>query len=81
MNLMAVEIPLLSAFSLEDQERILKKLVQNYASEMIAQDEAEKQKWTYIEIDGETFRIHDKVNDLLNSVYKMYEKELKKEKD
>lgn len=77
---MAVEIPHLSNFPLEEQERILEKMVTNYASEMIAQEKAEKEKWTYIEIDGETFRIHDKVNDLLNSVYRMYEKEVKKEK-
>ena len=78
MNLMAVEIPYLGNFTIEEQERILTKMVQNYASEMIAQDTAEKEKWTYIEIDGETFRIHSKVNELLNSVYRMYEKEKQK---
>lgn len=76
---MAVEIPYLANFSVEEQERILTKMVQNYASEMMAQDQAEKEKWTYIEIDGETFRIHSKVNELLNSVYRMYEKEKNKE--
>jgi len=78
---MAVKIESLSILSLEEQEEALESMAEWCGGD-------NKNKWTTedtrmieIEVDGEFFKIHWKVNELLNSIYRMYEKEVIKNRN
>jgi hypothetical protein len=73
MNLMAAEIETLKNYSLEELEEYLDKM----SKELPMVDPS---SMVNIEVDGEVYEIPEAVNDLLNSLYRMYERASTKNK-
>jgi division protein CdvB (Snf7/Vps24/ESCRT-III family) len=73
MNLMAAEIETLKNYSLEELEEFLEKM----SKELPPVDPS---SMVNIEVDGEMYKIPEAVNNLLNSLYRMYERASTKNK-
>jgi hypothetical protein len=73
MNQMAAEIETLKYYSLEELEEYLDKM----SKELPMVDPS---SMVNIEVDGEVYEIPEAVNDLLNSLYRMYERASTKNK-
>jgi len=73
MNLMAAEIETLKNYSLEELEETLEKM----SKELPPVDPS---SMVNIEVDGEMYKIPEAVNNLLNSLYRMYERASTKNK-
>ena len=73
MNQMAAEIETLKNYSLEELEEFLEKM----SKELPPVDPS---SMVNIEVDGEVYEIPEAVNDLLNSLYRMYERASTKNK-
>jgi gamma-glutamylcyclotransferase (GGCT)/AIG2-like uncharacterized protein YtfP len=73
MNQMAAEIETLKNYSLEELEEYLDKM----SKELPMVDPS---SMVNIEVDGEVYEIPEAVNDLLNSLYRMYERASTKNK-
>ena len=71
MNLMAEEIETLKNYSLKELEERLEKM---------SSGDFQFGKLVMIEIDGSMYEIPEPVNTLLNSLYRMYKEESKKNK-
>jgi|TARA_B100001964_G_C13719307_1_gene373865 division protein CdvB (Snf7/Vps24/ESCRT-III family) len=73
MNQMAAEIETLKYYSLEELEEFLEKM----SKELPPVDPS---SMVNIEVDGEMYKIPEAVNNLLNSLYRMYERASTKNK-
>jgi archaellum component FlaC len=73
MNQMAAEIETLKNYSLEELEEFLEKM----SKELPPVDPS---SMVNIEVDGEVYEIPEAVNNLLNSLYRMYERASTKNK-
>ena len=73
MNQMAAEIETLKNYSLEELEETLEKM----SKELPPVDPS---SMVNIEVDGEMYKIPEAVNNLLNSLYRMYERASTKNK-
>jgi division protein CdvB (Snf7/Vps24/ESCRT-III family) len=73
MNQMAAEIETLKNYSLEELEEFLEKM----SKELPPVDPS---SMVNIEVDGEMYKIPEAVNNLLNSLYRMYERASTKNK-
>ena len=73
MNQMAAEIESLKNYSLEELEEFLEKM----SKELPPVDPS---SMVNIEVDGEMYKIPEAVNNLLNSLYRMYERASTKNK-
>ena len=73
MNQMAAEIETLKYYSLEELEEFLEKM----SKELPPVDPS---SMVNIEVDGEIYKIPEAVNNLLNSLYRMYERASTKNK-
>ena len=71
---MAAEIESLKNYSLTELEEILEKRSKGLPVDM------DSYTTTVIEVDGAIYEIPEAVNELLNSIYRMYRKEAKKNK-
>ena len=81
---MAVKIEALSTLSLEEQEEVLKKMAEFFMDKNKYRTFISDDGLTVdIEVDGTVYNVPKPVNELLNAIYRMYEREvmLREQKD
>tara|TARA_R110000765_G_scaffold74469_1_gene145984 strand:- start:413 stop:655 length:243 start_codon:yes stop_codon:yes gene_type:complete len=71
---MAVKIEALSELSIEHQSEILEKMAEFFVDRFSFEKQTNDEKMVDIEVDGVVYTVPEPVNELLNSIYRMYEK-------